>query len=189
MTRLRHRHAPGLAAIAAILALTACSERETTQTAPEAATPSPAVAAPAPPTPAAPVAPGATIGGDGSAIQLSELSAADMQGGDLPGELACSFSTDTAGAPLLLAMGYVASREAAQGLVKVTDSVERIAAPGGFDGMLNGAVFTGAGKTIRITLTGPATGGGESPPSPATLTYDRADGAARTFVGHWRCGP
>jgi hypothetical protein len=71
----------------------------------------------------------------------------------------------------------------------VGDYVERVAAPGGFDGMLKGAVFTGAGKTIRIMLTGPAIGGGESPPRPATLTYDRADGASRTIAGRWTCGP
>ena len=82
----------------------------------------------------------------------------------------------------------MASCAAAQGLVKVGTYVERIAAPGGFDGLVNGATFTGAGKTIRIALTGPATGGGESPAYPATLTYDRADGAKRVYAGTWTCG-
>ncbi|MDG2521902.1 hypothetical protein P7B02_10135 [Caulobacter segnis] len=139
--------------------------------------------------PPAPVAQEATVGGDGSAIQLNGLSSADVEANRLSGELGCSFAATGASQPLLLAMGDVASKEAAQGLVKVGDYVERVAVPGGFDGMLKGAVFSGAGKTIRVTLTGPASGGGESPPSPATLTYDRADGASRTWVGSWTCGP
>lgn len=55
--------------------------------------------------------------------------------------------------------------------------------------MLRGTLFSGKGKTITIEVTGPATGGGESPPNPATLTYDRADGAKRQFIGQWQCGP
>ncbi|MDZ4376309.1 MAG: hypothetical protein U1C74_33415, partial [Phenylobacterium sp.] len=90
---------------------------------------------------------------------------------------------------LLVAMGDVASPEAAQGVVKVGRYVERVATPGGFDAMLKGATFSGAGKVVRIDLTGPASGGGESPPRPATLTYDRADGARLTLVGLWSCGP
>jgi hypothetical protein len=131
---------------------------------------------------------GATVGGDGSEIALASLSAEDIDGAALTGELACSFSIGDA-APLLLAMGDVASKEPSRGVVKVGDSVEGVAAPGGFDAMLKGAQFAGAGKTIRIALTGPATGIGESPPAPATLTYDRADGARRSFTGQWQCGP
>jgi hypothetical protein len=139
---------------------------------------------------AEPVAPAGspTVGGDGSAIQLSALSETDLKAEPLQGELSCGFSTE-AGSSLLVAQGDVAAKSAAQGVVKVGDYVERIAAPGGFNGMLKGAVFTGAGKTIRIALTGPATGGGESPPRPATLTYERADGASRVFAGRWTCGP
>jgi len=40
-----------------------------------------------------------------------------------------------------------------------------------------------------IADTGPAEGGAESPPRPATLTYQRADGASRVFQGLWTCGP
>ncbi len=131
---------------------------------------------------------GATVGGDGSEIMLAHLSSADIDGAALTGELGCSFAI--ADAPLLLlAMGNVASQEPSRGIVKVGDYVEVVAAPGGFDGMLKGATFSGAGKTIRIALTGPVTGSGESPPAPATLTYDRADGARRTVSGQWQCGP
>lgn len=144
---------------------------------------------PAPPPPApAQASEGATVGGDGSPIALSPLSPAEIEAARLPGELGCSFQA-SAGGPLLVAMGNVASREPALGVVKVGSYVERVAAPGGFDAMLKGATFSGAGKTVRIDLTGPAIGGGESPPRPATLTYDRADGARRTFPGRWSCGP
>lgn len=131
---------------------------------------------------------GATIGGDGSAITLSALSPGDIEGVKLGGELACAFSSADH-STLLLAKGDVGSKDAAQGVVKVADYVERIAAPGGFDAMLKGTSFSGQGKQVRIALTGPAIGGGESPPRPATLTYDRADGARRTIAGRWSCGP
>jgi len=129
----------------------------------------------------------ATEGGDGSQIVLSALTGADMNGAKLEGELACSFSGGDA--TLLLARGNVGSAERAQALVKVANSVERISAPGGYDAMIKGVRFAGQGKTITITVTGKALDGGESPASPATLTYDRADGARRTLIGDWTCGP
>ena len=180
----RHLHVISVAALVA-LALAACSP------APDAA---PAAEPPAAPTPAAPPEtpkpePAATLGGGGSPIRLTALSNTDLQSASLQGELGCSFSTPTA-SPLLVAVGYVASKEPAQGVVKVLDSVERVVAPGGFDAMLKGAVFAGQGKTLTIALTGAApVGGGESPGYPATLTYDRADGARQILTGLWTCGP
>lgn len=131
---------------------------------------------------------GATVGGDGSDIMLAPLSSADIDGAALTGELGCSFTIDDA-PPLLVAMGDVASKQPSRGVVKVGNYVEVVTAPGGFDAMLEGALFSGAGKTVRITSTGIATGTGESPPVPATLTYHRADGARRSFAGQWTCGP
>lgn len=132
----------------------------------------------------------ATRGGDGSAIVLAPLSGLEIEQAALAGELACSFSVAEAGrAPLLFASGDVASSEPARGVVKVGDQVEMVAVPGGFDAMLRGARFSGAGKTVDIRLTGAASGGGESPARPASLTYLRADGAERTWTGWWQCGP
>ncbi|MHC9084281.1 hypothetical protein ACYX7E_04480 [Luteimonas sp. RIT-PG2_3] len=144
--------------------------------------------APAPGATTVTPAAGETVGGDGSQIQLDALTGSDVSDAKLSGELACSFSTGD-GSPLLHATGVVSSSEAAQGVVKVSGYVEPIRAPGGFNGISNGATFTGQGKTILIALTGPAVGGGESPPRPATLTYQRADGASRVFDGRWQCGP
>lgn len=179
------RPAARLSPLVAALALAACS-------------PGAEDAAPAPnPTPVAPVeAPAATspdpgsetVGGDGSAIELQALTAEDLSAENLPGELACSFSGPD-DQLLLLARGQVASGEPAIGVVKVSGYVERVAAPGGYDAMLDGASFAGRGKTVEVEITGPAQGGGESPPRPGVLTYQRADGASRAFEGLWTCGP
>lgn len=142
-----------------------------------------------PPAQASKPEPGATVGGDGSPIVLNVLSTADLQAAPLKGELGCSLATPTA-SPLLVPVGVVASKEAAQRVVKVGDYVEPVATPGGFDAMSKGAAFVGQGKTVTIALTGAApVGGGESPGYPATLTYDPADGARLTLTGLWTCGP
>ncbi|WP_421934852.1 hypothetical protein [Phenylobacterium sp.] len=175
-----------VAALAA-LALAACSPQADTK--PPAAPAPIAPGVPSAPPPAPTPAPAATIGGDGSAIVLNALSTADLQAASLKGELQCSFSTPTA-SPLLVATGFVASKQAAQGVVKVGDYVEPVTTPGGFDAMTKGAAFAGQGKTVTIALTGAApVGGGESPGYPATLTYDRADGARLVLTGLWTCGP
>jgi len=111
-----------------------------------------------------------------------------MREASLSGELGCSF-TKADGEVLLIAMGNVASSDAAQGVVKVAGYVERVSAPRGFDGITASPTFSGKGKTVHIEVTGEPTEGGESPPRPATLTYDRADGAQRDWQGEWRCGP
>ncbi|MDP1874176.1 hypothetical protein [Phenylobacterium sp.] len=170
-----------LSPLLAALVLAACSRGAEEQPAP---TPPPASEATAP----SPDPIGGTVGGDGSAIELQVLTAEDLNAETLPGELACSFARADDGV-LLLVRGDVASGEAAVGVVKVSGYVERVAAPGGFDAMLEGASFAGQGKTVAVEVTGQATGGGESPPRPATLTYQRADGASRVFDGLWTCGP
>ncbi len=178
--------------IAAALVLAACSQQKTEDqpaapAAPdEVRTPAVSPAVPAPVTAAPNDSP--TTGGDGSQIELSPLLRADFEANDLQGELGCSFNNGGAD-PLLYAIGFVASKDAAQGLVKVGTYVERIVTPGGYDAMVNGATFSGQGKTIKIAITGKATGGGESPAYPATLSYSRADGAKRVVEGTWTCGP
>ena len=186
-----------LAMLTAALALAACSPPRTEDQ--PAAPPVPEEVRPPAVSPAVPApvtaAPndgassqGSTVGGDGSQIQLSGLAPADLQANRLEGELGCSFRT-AAGDQLLYALGYAGVKDPAYGLVKVAGSVERVAAPGGFNAMVKGAAFSGQGKTVTIALTGKPIGGGEAPPYPATLTYDRADGAKRVFAGTWTCGP
>jgi len=131
--------------------------------------------------------PETTSGGDGSEIVLGPLSPAEIQAAKLDGELACSF--ETAGAVMMIARGNAGSNERAQGIVKVGDYVEPVGAPGGYDAMARGTRFDGKGKSIRIAVSRAAQSGGQSPPRFASLTYDRADGAQRTFKGYWVCGP
>jgi hypothetical protein len=182
-----------LPATALSLALAACSEQpaETEKTSaasydgdvvPEGKAAEPAV-------PAIEPADIPTRGGDGSAIELAALSEADVGGAQLKGELACSFADEAGAQPILLARGDVASEEPSRGIVKTGDAIERVSANGGFDAMAKGTKFFAKGLELRVALTGPAQGGGESPPRPATLTADRADGARRVYAGLWRCGP
>ena len=132
-----------------------------------------------------------TRGGDGSPIELAALTETDVGDAKLKGELACSFADgDEEGAqPILLAQGDVASEEPSRGIVKIGDTIETVSANGGFDRMAKGTKFYAKGMELRVAPTGPAQGGGESPPRPATLTADRADGARRVFAGLWQCGP
>lgn len=131
---------------------------------------------------------GATVGGDGSPIALEALTPDDVAAANLGGELGCAFIDDD-GASLLHAMGVVASDEPALGIVRIAGVVATVRAPGGYDGMLTDPVWSAPGMTIRISVTGTAQGGGESPPRPATLTVLRADGATRDVDGQWQCGP
>lgn len=130
-----------------------------------------------------------TRGGDGSPIELATLAEADVSGARLKGELACSFAADEEAQPILLAQGDAASQDPSRGIVKVGDTIGAISANGGFDAMAKGTKFFAKGMQFRVALVGPAQGGGESPPRPATLTADRADGAQRVYAGLWRCGP
>ena len=175
------------AGLLAIALITGCSD-PSSDAEDKAAQPSSAQPSNEAPTDSAEQEDDSSRGGDGSEITLNALSEEDMRGASLPGELGCSFTTDD-GEVLLIAMGNVASSDAAQGVVKVAGYVERVSAPGGFDGMTASPTFSGKGKTVHIEVTGEPTEGGESPPRPATLTYDRADGAQRDWQGEWRCGP
>lgn len=163
----RVRHAAVVAVISGLL-LAGCSPSE------QATAERPVEVAPAP---------------AGPEIQLDQLTEGDLNGAGLSGELACTFSTAGNAPPILFATGIVASNQPAQGIVKVAGHVERIEAPGGFNGLTGNPTFTGQGKTIEITVTGASSGGGESPPRPANLAYKQTDGASSTVEGLWQCGP
>ena len=137
-----------------------------------------------------------TIGGDGSAIVLSPLSQSDIgEATNLDGELGCSFTRTAGGPALLIAMADVAGNEGAapgRGLIKIGEVVEPVTATGGggFSAMAESGEFAAKGLTIAIDETGeePAAGH-ESPPMPARMELQRADGASRTLAGFWTCGP
>ncbi|SEH17709.1 hypothetical protein SAMN05428974_2301 [Sphingopyxis sp. YR583] len=185
------RH-PFLPAATIALALAACSQPAETEKAPTASYDgdvAPEGKAAEPAVPAIKPTDIPTRGGDGSPIELTALTEADVGGAKLKGELACSFAAEAAAPPILLAQGDVGSADPSRGIVKVGDTIEAVSANGGFDAMVKGTKFFAKGLQLRVALVGPAEGGGESPPRPATLTADRADGAQRVFAGLWRCGP
>lgn len=191
MTDRRHRFCRSIAAALSAVALAACSATNGGESASEArqgSEPRESITQPAAPV-AGETAPSATRGGDGSPITLSPLTSGEIEAAQLSGELGCGF----AGADdsmLLVAMGDVASNDPSFGVVKVGEYVESISAPGGFDAMLKDVTFVGKGKSIRVVTTASEPiGGGESPPYPARLTYQRADGASRSVEGLWICGP
>ena len=203
MKHLRTPRPLGFSALAAALALAACSPAadngnetvvngEASTSAGASVVDTPAAATTPLPSPSASPTPGdegSTTRGDGSEIRLSALSAGDISGAKLQGELACSFAGRD-GAALLHAAGNVGSSDPAVGVVKISDTVETVRAPGGYDAILRGATFSGQGKTIRVRLGAEQPQqGGESPPRAATLTYERMDGASRSYPGSWTCGP
>jgi len=169
------------------LALLACSDQPDASVAPAAEQTEPVLT----PTPATSASGSATTGGDGSQIRLTALTAADRAAHPLEGELGCSFAAGED--VLLVAMGNVADEDGrAQGLAKIGDDLEPLVAQeaGGFDGLPDGAMFSGKGMTFTVTRSSDTPlAGGESPPYPAELLLQRADGAERTIVGLWTCGP
>ena len=122
-------------------------------------------------------------------LEMTALTKADLNSIKLKGELGCSFTVDRSAQPILVAQGDVGSEEPARGIVKVGDTIETIAASGGFDGMLGGATFRGKALELRVSLTGPAQGGGESPARAAKLTANRPNGEMSIYAGVWQCGP
>jgi hypothetical protein len=122
-----------------------------------------------------------------TAPTIAPLTAADLKQAQVAGELACSF-TDTGDRLLMIARGDVGGRTA-HAVLRTDRGIARVTAPGGFNAIVRGARFTGGGLTASVAVTGPATGGGESPPMPATLTVERDGAAPLVTSGDWTCGP
>jgi hypothetical protein len=128
---------------------------------------------------------------DGAGAQpgLRPLSQADMEDAALSGELRCSFMSKAGAAIMLVAAGDVGSKVPAEAIVSVGGTVTRVSQPGGFNAIVKGATFTGEDARVRIDLTGPAKGGGESPARPGTLRYERDGRELAEVRGDWVCGP
>jgi hypothetical protein len=165
----------------------ACSGTDPDQEAPNAsagATTEPVHAS----TSAAPSSTAAAGGNPSDPAIISPLSQQDLEGAQLDGELACTFSTDEA--TFLLVQGYAGVDEPTEGIAKIGGTIERVSSPGGFNAMVQGARFAAADATIRIQVTGSARDRNvESPPLPATLTYQGNGGSSRSLQGDWTCGP
>lgn len=120
-------------------------------------------------------------------LGLQPLNLKDIENAVLSGDLFCSFEAERG--TLLLAAGDVASDLPAEAAVKLSSRLANLSAQGGFDAIIGGTAFTGAGGSAEIKVTGHTTKGGGSLGRPATLTV-RPDGEAETVAeGYWRCGP
>ena len=119
---------------------------------------------------------------------LAPLTAHDIAQAKLPGELACGFA-DHNESTLVYASGNVQSDEDAIGLIKVAASVERLAAPGGFDALVRGPTLAGSGVRVEIAIKDGPSVSGESPPRPAFLTVARDGKPDARIDGTWTCGP
>ena len=140
--------------------------------------------------PDSPATEGPTRGGDGSQITLQPLTPGQLQGVDLPGELACSFSADT-GATLLLARADVTPDGMVRGAVNNNGYVEALGngRAGGFNDLADGITLSGKGMTVVLARGAAQPTGNESTQHVATLTVQRADGAERAYDGLLTCGP
>lgn len=118
---------------------------------------------------------------------LHPLTASEIESAALNGEIFFTFESESG--TLLLAAGYVSSDQPAEAIIKVSGRLMSLSAPGGFDAIIPGTAFTGAGGSAMIEVTGQATEGGESPARPATLSVLQDDGVEKAIDGLWRCGP
>jgi len=130
------------------------------------------------PPPAAPPAP----------FALQAIGQNDIQG-QLTGELGCSFTV--ADEVLVVAMGNVDPNATSEALAKRAGATSelRATATGGYDGMVEGASFTGDGLTLAIETVQRSETGNEQVAYNARLTATQNDGATRTYDGMWTCGP
>lgn len=133
---------------------------------------------------------GATMGGDGSQIRLGELTPAQVEDANLPGELVCSFA-GTDSAVLLLASADVLPDGPVRGVVNHGGYAELLGngRAGGFNDLADGITLSGKGLTVVLGRGEAEPTGDESTRHAATLKVQRADGAERTWTGTLACGP
>lgn len=140
--------------------------------------------------PVVPVADEPTGGGADSQIKLQPLSAARLDGVDVPGELACTFA-DADGAMLLLARADVVPDGAVRGVVNNNEVVETLGngQAGGFNDLSDGITLTGKGLVVELERGASRPTGNETTEHVATLKVQLADGAERSYDGILTCGP
>jgi len=121
-------------------------------------------------------------------VALEPLAGTDVQG-QLDGELGCSFTVGDD--VLIIAMGNVDPTDVSEALAKREGRVEELdaTAPGGYDGMVEGASFSGGDLSIEVQTDLRNETGNEQVAYAARLTVSQTDGALRTYNGAWTCGP
>ena len=127
-----------------------------------------------------------------AAAPRAALTAEDVEGARLAGELSCAFTERGMREPLLVASADVDDAARPQGVLKLGGSTLRLepAGAGGFNAMVGGARFTSGDLTANIAVTSPEPlGEGESPPLAAVLELGSPATGMQRIEGEWTCGP
>jgi hypothetical protein len=127
-----------------------------------------------------------------SAAPRPALTAEDVEGAQLVGELSCAFTERGMRAPLLVASADVDDAARPQGVLKLGSSTLRLesAGAGGFNAMVEGAGFTSGDLTARVAaISREPLGKGESPPLAAVLELGSPATGTQRIEGQWTCGP
>ena len=127
-----------------------------------------------------------------SAAPRPALTAEDIEGAQLAGELSCSFTERGLRAPLLVASADVVDDAHPVGVLKLGSSTLRLesADAGGFNAMVEGASFTSGDLTAKVTVTSSEPlDDSEAPPLAAVLELGSAALGAQRIEGDWACGP
>ena len=120
------------------------------------------------------------------------LTAEDIEGARLVGELSCSFVERGVRAPLLIASADVDDAAHPAGVLKLGSSTLRLesTAAGGFNAMVRGARFTSGDLSAKVTVTSDAPlDDSEAPPLAAVLELGSAALGTQRIDGEWSCGP
>jgi hypothetical protein len=120
------------------------------------------------------------------------LSAEDIEGAVLTGELSCAFVERGVRAPLLVASADVDDAARPVGVLKLGSSTIKLesAAAGGFNAMVDGARFASGDLTAAVSVTSlEPLDDSESPPLAAVLELGSAALGTQRIAGEWSCGP
>ena len=120
------------------------------------------------------------------------LTAEDIEGAQLAGELSCSFSERGMRAPVLVASADVNDAARPVGVLKLGPSTLRLesADVGGFNAMVEGASFTSGDLTARVVVTSDEPlDDSEAPPLAAVLEIGSEALGSQRIEGQWACGP
>jgi hypothetical protein len=120
------------------------------------------------------------------------LTAEDIEGAQLAGELSCAFSERGLRAPVLVASADVDDAARPMGVLKLGPSTLRLesADAGGFNAMVEGARFTSGDLTARVIVTSDEPlDDSEAPPLAAVLEIGSEALGAQRIDGQWACGP
>ena len=179
-----------LALAASVALLTGCAEPVPAESEPSAASPDvPAFKPSDRPGPA-------KARNTGGMLVPQTLNSGEWRSANLRGELGCSFATSSDEEPLFYATSFVGDAVTPEGVVKLDDSLVKLAAQtrGGFAALGRGGRFLGPDNLlVRLERGSPQIRetpaiAEESPRYPARLLLSRG-GREVSVEGIWECGP